>query len=63
MMQWFICVLLRIYFFLHEWSHVMITKGTHTYIKETISPFILPFKVGITDQDRRRKDQHRQGRV
>jgi hypothetical protein len=34
--------------FLHEWSHVMITRGTHTYIKETISPFILPYKVGIT---------------
>ena len=50
MMQWFICVLLRIYyFFLHEWSHVMITRGTHTYIKETISPFILPYKVGITN--------------
>jgi hypothetical protein len=27
----------------------MITRGTHTYIKETISPFILPYKVGITD--------------
>jgi ribonuclease HI len=26
----------------------MITRGTHTYIKETISPFILPYKVGIT---------------
>jgi hypothetical protein len=26
----------------------MITRGTHTYIKETVSPFILPYKVGIT---------------
>jgi hypothetical protein len=29
----------------------MITRGTHTYIKETISPFILPFKVGITSRE------------
>jgi hypothetical protein len=27
----------------------MITRGTHTYIKETVSPFILPYKVGITN--------------
>jgi hypothetical protein len=29
----------------------MITRGTHTYIKETISPFILPYKVGITSSE------------
>jgi hypothetical protein len=51
----------------------MITRGTHTYIKETISPFILPYKVGITAaprttrpvaltprQDRRRLWQEKQ---
>jgi hypothetical protein len=44
----YLCLIKDLLFFLHEWSHVMITRGTHTYIKETISPFILPYKVGIT---------------
>jgi hypothetical protein len=29
-------------------SHVMINRDTLTYIKETISPFILPYNLGIT---------------
>ena len=45
----YLCLIKDLLFFLHEWSHVMITRGTHTYIKETISPFILPYKVGITN--------------
>jgi hypothetical protein len=45
----YLCLIKDLLFFLHGWSHVMITRGTHTYIKETISPFILPYKVGITD--------------
>jgi hypothetical protein len=44
----YLCLIKDLLFFLHEWSHVMITRGTQTYIKETISPFILPYKVGIT---------------
>jgi hypothetical protein len=27
----------------------MITRDTHTYIKETISPFILPYNLDITN--------------
>jgi hypothetical protein len=46
----YLCLIKDLLFFLHEWSHVMITRGTHTYIKETISPFILPYKVGITKE-------------
>jgi hypothetical protein len=34
--------------FKYDQSHVMITRGTHTYIKETISSFILPYNLGIT---------------
>jgi hypothetical protein len=45
----YLCLNKDLLIFKHEWSHVMITRGTHTYIKETISPFILPDKVGITN--------------
>ena len=35
--------------FEHDQSHVMINGGTHTYIKETISPFVLPYNLVITN--------------
>ena len=35
--------------FEHDQSYVMINGGTHTYIKETISPFVLPYNLVITN--------------
>jgi hypothetical protein len=39
MMQWFICVLVKIYllFFKHDQSHVMINRDTHIYKGKIIS--------------------------
>jgi hypothetical protein len=42
----YLCLIKDLLFFLHVWSHVMITRGTHTYIKETISPFYSSLQSG-----------------
>ena len=45
----YLCLSEVLLIFKHDQSHVMINGDTHTYIKETISPFVLPNNLDITN--------------